>query len=81
MLGELPYRVGSVAVSGRVSYAAQEAWVFSGSVRLNILFGKPMDERRYWRTVEACGLSPDLLLWEHRDLTLVGEKGVMLSGI
>ncbi len=54
--------------------------MFSGSVRQNVVFGKPFNKDRYWRTLEACGLMHDLLLWEHKDHTLVGEKGVMLSG-
>ena len=71
---------GARRVSGSVSYAPQEPWVFSGSVRQNILFGRPMDGDRYARTVRACALEPDLAAWAHGDRTLVGEKGVALSG-
>ena len=63
-----------------MSYASQEPWVFTGSVRQNILFGKAFVEARYWKTLEVCGLEHDLALWEHADHTMVGEKGVMLSG-
>ena len=71
---------GARRVSGSISYAPQEPWVFSGSVRQNILFGRPMDGDRYARTVRACALEPDLAAWAHGDRTLVGEKGVALSG-
>ena len=71
---------GACRVSGSISYAPQEPWVFSGSVRQNILFGREMDGDRYARTVRACALEPDLAAWAHGDRTLVGEKGVALSG-
>ena len=71
---------GARSVSGTVSYAPQEPWVFSGSVRQNILFGHPMDGERFARTIRACALEPDLAAWPHGDRTLVGEKGLALSG-
>lgn len=47
ILRELPLSEGSISVSGTVSYAAQEPWLFSGSIKQNILFGLPMDKERY----------------------------------
>ena len=43
-------------VSGRLSYANQEAWVFSGTLRDNILFGQPYEPHWYNFVVEACAL-------------------------
>lgn len=56
LLGELKALRGSVEVVGRVSYASQTPWVFSGTVRENILFGSKLDKDRYDQVVDACGL-------------------------
>ena len=45
-----------MVVNGSVGYASQEAWVFSASVRDNILFGLPCDVKRYNAVIEACAL-------------------------
>jgi ATP-binding cassette subfamily C (CFTR/MRP) protein 4 len=80
LLGEIPIHSGKVSTVGRISYASQEPWIFSGSARQNILFGQPFDEKRYWSVIKVCALEYDIFQWEHRDHTLVGEKGVVLSG-
>ncbi|WVQ74585.1 hypothetical protein IAR50_004186 [Cryptococcus sp. DSM 104548] len=66
--------------SGGVSYAAQESWCSSDSIRDNVLFGEPFEEARYWKVISACGLETDLKLFDDGDLTEVGEKGITLSG-
>ena len=81
ILGEMRSCAGTIEIHGKFSYAPQEAWVFSGSVKQNILFGQPLDVVRYTRVLRACALEHDLQLWTHYDETLVGEKGVVLSGI
>ena len=47
---------GHMEVRGRVLYASQEAWVFSGTLRENILFGQPYQSDRYNTVIEACAL-------------------------
>ncbi|KAI8512524.1 Multidrug resistance-associated protein 4 [Branchiostoma belcheri] len=80
ILGELPAASGGVKVDGKVSYAAQQAWVFSGTVRQNIVFGQPYDHLKYWKVIDCCGLSKDLEVLPNSDLTLVGDRGITLSG-
>lgn len=46
-LGEIPRMSGSVAVCGSVAYVSQTSWIQSGTVRDNILFGKPMRSEEY----------------------------------
>ncbi|XP_045542487.1 ATP-binding cassette subfamily C member 4 isoform X2 [Papilio machaon] len=80
LLRELPLLSGSVHVGGTVSYASQEPWLFAGSVRQNILFGQPMDRPRYNAVVRRCALDRDFTLFPQGDKTVVGERGVSLSG-
>lgn len=80
ILRELPLKSGSVLYNGKVSYAAQEAWVFAGSVRQNILFGQEMDNERYEATVKACALLKDFEQFPYGDRTIIGERGASLSG-
>lgn len=80
ILGELPLDVGDLHVGGTVSYAGQEPWLFAASVRQNILFGEPMDPIRYKEVVKVCALKTDFEMFPQGDRTIVGEKGVSLSG-
>ncbi|XP_044009489.1 probable multidrug resistance-associated protein lethal(2)03659 [Aphidius gifuensis] len=80
ILRELETYHGSVDVHGNIAYVSQEPWLFAGSVRTNILFGKKMDEKRYEQVVKVCQLKRDFRLFPYGDKTLVGERGVSLSG-
>ncbi len=51
ILRELPLKSGNIEISGTVSYASQEPWLFAGSIRQNILFGLPMDRERYRQVI------------------------------
>uniref|UniRef100_A0A6P4DXN6 Probable multidrug resistance-associated protein lethal(2)03659 n=1 Tax=Drosophila rhopaloa TaxID=1041015 RepID=A0A6P4DXN6_DRORH len=80
ILGELKADAGQIKVNGSMSYAPQEPWLFSGTVRQNILFGQPMDHQRYAKVVENCALTRDFELLPLKDKTMVGERGASLSG-
>ncbi|KAK2183850.1 hypothetical protein NP493_294g01035 [Ridgeia piscesae] len=81
LLGELPLREGStVKLEGKVAYTSQESWIFSASVRQNILFGQPFDKERYETAIRAAALTNDLKMMPDGDQTLVGERGVSVSG-
>ncbi|XP_039260712.2 ATP-binding cassette sub-family C member 4-like isoform X1 [Styela clava] len=80
ILGELPALTGKALVHGRISYSNQLPWVFSGTVRENILFGHEFDKDHYDEVIKACCLRKDLNLLTDGDLTLIGERGVTLSG-
>ncbi|KAM0851579.1 hypothetical protein ACQ4PT_052345 [Festuca glaucescens] len=79
-LGEIPRMSGSVAVSGSVAYVSQTSWIQSGTVRDNILFGKPMKGEEYERAVKCCALDKDMENFPHGDLTEIGQRGLNMSG-
>jgi len=53
LLGELPIVSGSIHISGRISYAAQEPWIFEGTVKHNILFKEQLNTERYLQVLKV----------------------------
>ncbi|XP_050223929.1 ABC transporter C family member 10-like [Mercurialis annua] len=80
ILGEVQNTQGTIQVYGRIAYVSQTAWIQTGTIRENILFGSAMDIQRYHDTLERCSLVKDLDLLPYGDLTEIGERGVNLSG-
>lgn len=80
LLQEMPIESGLLNINGIVSYACQDPWVFASSVRQNILFGEQMDRKRYDLVIKSCALEKDIEQLEYADRTLVGERGILLSG-
>lgn len=80
IIGELEIDDGSAEINGIISYAAQEPWLFDGSIKSNIVFIEDFDEIRYREVCRICALERDFQLLPHGDNTIVGEKGVILSG-
>ncbi|XP_028790570.1 ABC transporter C family member 8-like [Neltuma alba] len=80
ILGEIPKISGTVKVGGSIAYVSQKSWIQSGTVRHNILFGKPMDETRYENAIKVCALDKDINAFSHGDLTEIGQRGTNLSG-
>lgn len=80
ILGELPLNSGRLKIRGKISYSAQEPWIFAGTVRENVLFGRSMDLERYEKVLNVCSLDKDIKLFPQGDATIVGERGVSLSG-
>jgi ABC-type multidrug transport system fused ATPase/permease subunit len=80
LLGEIPKESGTVRVTGRMAYMAQQPWIQNASVKNNILFGDVEDEERYQRTLAVCQLTRDLESLPDGDRTEIGERGINLSG-
>ncbi|KAL6839562.1 hypothetical protein ACP4OV_030501 [Aristida adscensionis] len=80
VLGEVPKTEGTIQVCGKIAYVSQNAWIQTGTVQDNILFGSSMDRKRYQETLEKCSLVKDLEMLPYGDRTQIGERGVNLSG-
>ena len=67
---------------GSLALVAQQAFIISGTVKDNILFGAgidsrgPYDEARYQEAVRACSLTSDLEVLQGGDQTEIGDKGM-----
>ncbi|XP_023646215.1 ATP-binding cassette sub-family C member 12 isoform X1 [Paramormyrops kingsleyae] len=80
ILEQLHLHHGLVSANGTFAYVAQQAWIFHGTVRDNILMGEEFDEDRYSKVISACSLKPDLEILPFGDKTEIGERGLNLSG-
>lgn len=86
MLGEMPVvphdksKQTSIRIHGHVAYCSQIPWIINATVKENILFGHKMDPEFYAKAIDVCQLTPDLDILPDGDETLVGEKGISLSG-
>ena len=56
ILGELPLSEGTITVKGKIAYASQQAWIYNGTLRQNILFGQDDDENKFTEVIKACAL-------------------------
>ncbi|KAK4379949.1 hypothetical protein RND71_001811 [Anisodus tanguticus] len=80
ILGELHKLSGEVRVCGSTAYVAQTSWIQNATIQENILFGSPMNNKRYKDVLQVCSLEKDLKILEHGDQTEIGERGINLSG-
>ncbi|KAF9600270.1 hypothetical protein IFM89_005856, partial [Coptis chinensis] len=81
ILGEIPQISGlGNKVYGSKAYVPQGAWIQTGTVRENVLFGKKLETGFYEDVLKACALDRDIGMWADGDWTVVGERGLNLSG-
>ncbi|XP_011696223.1 PREDICTED: probable multidrug resistance-associated protein lethal(2)03659 isoform X2 [Wasmannia auropunctata] len=80
ILQELPLTSGSIESRGRINYVSQQPWIFASSVKQNVLFGQAMDKSRYDEVIRVCQMETDINSFSHGDHTIVGERGINLSG-
>ncbi|KAI9179273.1 hypothetical protein H9P43_005936 [Blastocladiella emersonii ATCC 22665] len=71
---------GTVRVRGSAVYMAQAPFITNASIAENVLFGLQFKREAYLRTLDACALGPDLATLEAGDRTVIGARGINLSG-
>ncbi|XP_030750791.1 multidrug resistance-associated protein 4-like [Sitophilus oryzae] len=79
ILNEYPISGGDISISGTISYAPEEPWLFPSTIRQNILFGQPYEQSRYEQVLRVCALTHDINMFKDLDSTIVGDSGVNLS--
>ncbi|KAI6778837.1 Metal resistance protein-like protein [Emericellopsis cladophorae] len=80
MLGDLYKVAGTAEIRGTVAYASQQTWILNATVKENIVFGYRYDSDFYEKTIKACSLVDDFAQLPDGDETVVGERGISLSG-
>ncbi|KAL3506675.1 hypothetical protein ACH5RR_032057 [Cinchona calisaya] len=80
IIGEVPHIDGNVEVQGKIAYVSQSAWIQTGTIQQNILFGSTMVQYKYQEVLKKCCLVKDLDMLPFGDQTVIGERGINLSG-
>lgn len=82
LLGEVPCLSGCVEfrVSESVAYCDQTPWHMNGTIQESIVAMSELDEIWYATVVRACALDEDLEQLPRGDKTIIGSKGISLSG-
>lgn len=80
LIGEVPYTSGLLQHEGQIFYVAQEPWIYTASVKENILFGKEYNKQRFKDVIIACALDEDVKRFPNKEESIIGEKGINLSG-
>ncbi|CAD8090517.1 unnamed protein product [Paramecium sonneborni] len=84
ILGEMIYKMdenkSSININGSIAYVGQKPWIQNATLQENILFGKPYEEKLYNQAIKYSCLMLDLEILIYGDQTMIGEKGINLSG-
>lgn len=66
--------------SQSLAIVTQNPWMENNTIRNNVLFGLPFDKERYDLAIHCCALEKDLEMLKDGDATVIGTKGISLSG-
>lgn len=83
ILGELVTTIGDLRIGhsiGGIAYCAQTSWLVNATIRQNILGQSEMEQEWYDAVIRACALDKDFADQSNGDQSIVGTKGISLSG-
>jgi ATP-binding cassette subfamily C (CFTR/MRP) protein 1 len=81
LLGEAINMAGSVQLSSlSIAFCDQTPWHMNGSIQESIIGISKLDELWYASVINACALDEDLRQLSRGDQTVIGSKGIALSG-
>ncbi|KAF9889189.1 hypothetical protein FE257_007502 [Aspergillus nanangensis] len=81
ILGEVPCLGGCISISSRsIAYCDQSPWHMNGTIKDGIIGMSGLDEEWYTIVVRACALDEDLRQLPRDDQTVIGNKGISISG-
>ena len=67
-------------VRGTVAYVEQEPFIFSGTIKENVTFGRKFDQSRFSYAMKTSQLESDVDLFVKGIDTTIGERGINISG-
>ena len=67
-------------INGELSYASQQPWVMTDTVRNNIIFNNEFDEEKYNQVVSVCELEKDFMEFPNGDKTEINSTSANVSG-
>lgn len=81
ILGEQAIERGTVEIDTPfIGYCSQSPWLQNSSIRDNIVGCVAYEADWYQAVIQICALGPDLIQMPYHDSTIVGSRGVVLSG-
>ena len=69
-----------IIINGEISYASQQPWVMTDTVKNNILFNNEFDEQKYIEVVSVCELEKDFFEFANGDKTEINSTSANVSG-
>lgn len=80
IMHEMEVMKGKLNVAGSISYVEQEPFIYSASIKDNILFGNPYDKERLNDAIKYSQMTRDIELFGKGVDTVIGERGTNISG-